>query len=97
MSEVIQKVPILGDIPIIDILFKRKETNLSHSVLTIFITPQVMREDNPVPEWPTVNPENHKCVPIMAERKKPKGKQKATKGSNVHRALDDVLFELEGK
>ena len=93
MSKVIQKVPILGDIPIINGLFKRVETDMSHSVLTIFITPRVMREDNPAPEWPIVSPENHKCVPIMAKR--PSSKRKAKmKDSDVQQALDNVLSEL---
>ena len=65
MSTSITKVPILGDIPIISGLFRREETDIRHSVLTIFITPQVMKPDNPVPEWPKVNAEDHKLVPIM--------------------------------
>ena len=65
MSTSVTKVPILGDIPLISGLFRREEKDIKHSVLTIFITPQVMTPDNPVPDWPILNPEDHKLVPIM--------------------------------
>jgi Tol biopolymer transport system component len=65
MSSSITKVPILGDIPIISPLFRHEEKDVRHSVLTIFITPQVMTPDNPVPDWPILNPEDHELVPIM--------------------------------
>jgi Flp pilus assembly secretin CpaC len=66
MSSSTTKVPILGDLPLISPLFKREEKEVRNTVLTIFITPQVMSPDNPVPEWPQVNPEDHRLVPIMS-------------------------------
>ena len=65
MTRTTTKVPILGDIPIIDMLFKKEESENRQSVLTIFITPQVLRSDNPSPAWPQLNSEDHKLVPIM--------------------------------
>jgi type II secretory pathway component GspD/PulD (secretin) len=65
MTKVTTKVPILGDIPILDMLFKKEESESRNSVLTIFITPQILRPDNPTPDWPQINPEDHKLVPIM--------------------------------
>jgi hypothetical protein len=65
MSSSVTKVPILGDLPIISPLFKHEEKDVRHSVLTIFITPQVMTPDNPTPEWRKLNPKLHKLVPIM--------------------------------
>ena len=65
MSSSVTKVPILGDIPLISGLFRREEMDIRHSVLTIFITPQVMKPDNPTPEWLKLNPKAHKLVPIM--------------------------------
>jgi Flp pilus assembly secretin CpaC len=65
MSGSTTKVSILGDLPLISPLFRREEKEVRNTVLTIFITPQVMRPDNPVPEWPQVNPEDHRLVPIM--------------------------------
>ncbi|MHC4336615.1 MAG: hypothetical protein ACYSTG_01520, partial [Planctomycetota bacterium] len=65
MSSSTTKVPILGDIPLISPLFKHEEVDIRHSVLTIFITPQVMKPDNPTPEWRKLNPKAHKLVPIM--------------------------------
>ena len=67
MANITTKVPILGDIPILDMLFKKEESQVRHSVLTIFITPQILRSDNPTPDWPQINPEDHKLVPIMPD------------------------------
>lgn len=43
VQEVITKVPILGDIPILGWLFKRKETVEKKTNLLIFITPRIIR------------------------------------------------------
>jgi type II secretory pathway component GspD/PulD (secretin) len=67
MAKVTTKVPILGDIPILDMLFKKEESEIRNSVLTIFITPQILRSENPTPDWPQLNPEDHKLVPIMPD------------------------------
>jgi Tol biopolymer transport system component len=67
MSSSTTKVPILGDLPLLGGLFKREEEAVSNTVLTIFITPQVMRPDNPVPEWLQLNPEDYELVPIIDE------------------------------
>jgi len=68
------KVPILCDIPLVGLLFTKEETSVRHSVLTILITPRVLTADNPIPEWPQVNIEDHDLTPIMDET--PKTKQK---------------------
>jgi hypothetical protein len=52
------KVPVLGDLPLLGPLFKREEKAVRDTVLTIFITPRIMRPDNPVPERPQLNPED---------------------------------------
>jgi Flp pilus assembly secretin CpaC len=43
-SETINKVPFLGDIPILGWLFKSKSTTLEKSNLLLFITPHIMRQ-----------------------------------------------------
>jgi general secretion pathway protein D len=43
-SEVISKVPILGDIPLLGWLFKSKRTESRKTNLLIFITPQIIRQ-----------------------------------------------------
>jgi len=68
------KVPVLGDIPLLGLLFKKEETEIRHSVLTILITPRVMTADNLIPEWPQVNIKDHDLVPIVEET--PKTRQK---------------------
>jgi len=65
MSNTISKVPILGDLPILGGLFKHEETEIKNSVLTIFITPHALRSGEAVPQWPQLNSEKHKIVPIM--------------------------------
>jgi type II secretory pathway component GspD/PulD (secretin) len=85
ISSSVTKVPILGDIPIISPLFKHEEKDIRHSVLTIFITPQVMTPDNPTPEWRKLNPEAHKFVPIMDTTPISEGKAEDT---DVQRVVD---------
>lgn len=41
-SDIIRKVPILGDIPVLRLLFKSKERTKTNSELLVFITPIVM-------------------------------------------------------
>ncbi len=65
ISNTVAKVPCLGDIPFLGRLFRHDETATKHSVLTIFITPHVLRRGEPVPEWPELNGEGHTLVPIM--------------------------------
>jgi type II secretory pathway component GspD/PulD (secretin) len=67
MTSSMTKVPILGDIPLLGGLFKHEETEVRNTVLTIFITPQILTADNPVPDWPKLNGEDHEIVPIMDE------------------------------
>lgn len=43
-NEVITKVPLLGDIPVINVLFKHKSTTINHNDLMIFITPTIVSE-----------------------------------------------------
>jgi Flp pilus assembly secretin CpaC/Tol biopolymer transport system component len=65
MTSSVTKVPILGDLPLISPLFKHEESQVSNTVLTIFITPQILTDENPVPDWPQLNGEDHQIVPIM--------------------------------
>ncbi len=51
-SETINKIPILGSIPLIGRLFRNKSTNLNRSELVIFITPHVFYGDeNDYSKW----------------------------------------------
>jgi len=65
MTNTTSKVPILGDLPILGGLFKHEETETKNSVLTIFITPHVLTSGEDVPQWPQLNSEKHKLIPIM--------------------------------
>lgn len=59
------KVPILGSLPLVGRLFRHEEQEVRHSVLTIFITPQIMNGHNLTPAWPLLDPNEHQIVPIM--------------------------------
>ncbi len=74
MSSTISKVPILGDLPILGALFKHEEKDIKNSVLTIFITPHVLNSNESVPDWPQLDSEEYKLVPIMED--KPEDKKK---------------------
>jgi len=63
MVKTVSKVPLLGDLPILGWLFKHEQENIKHSVLTLFITPHVLREGQPVPPWPEVDLENGHRIP----------------------------------
>lgn len=67
VSSSVTKVPILGDIPLLGLLFRHEEKDVRNTVLTIFITPQVLKGDNLVPPWPKIDPNDHRLVPIMVE------------------------------
>ena len=62
------KVPILGDLPLIGWLFRHEEQEVRHSVLTIFITPQIMNGAGLAPAWPQLDPNEHQIVPIMEHK-----------------------------
>ena len=61
------RVPVLGSIPVIKPLFTRNKNDTRHSVLTIFITPQVLKPGSPPPVWSQLDEADHKIVPIMKE------------------------------
>ena len=65
MGNTVTKVPFLGDLPVLGVLFKHEEEVVKNSVLTIFITPHILQPESPAPEWPQLNPEDHKIIPIM--------------------------------
>jgi len=65
MSHSETKIPLLADLPLLGGLFKSESDEVRHSVLTIFITPQVMNGHDLQPDWPTLDPDDHPMVPIM--------------------------------
>jgi Tol biopolymer transport system component len=73
------------DLPLLGALFRKEEKMVRNTVLTIFITPQVMKPDNATPAWPKLNPEAHKLVPIMDTA--PATERKA-EDTNVQQLID---------
>jgi len=63
-SESTTKVPLLGDLPIIGGLFRNAQKEIKNSVLTIFVTPHLLKPNGGhVPEWPTIDGEKYKLLP----------------------------------
>jgi len=63
MVQTVSKVPLLGDLPILGWLFKQEQKEVKQSVLTLFITPHLLREGQPAPPWPEVDLENGHRIP----------------------------------
>jgi pilus assembly protein CpaC len=58
-AEVIDKLPVLGDIPILGWLFKSRQFRLRQTELVVLVTPYIVSGESPVPELPQFN-ENFK-------------------------------------
>jgi len=95
MASSVTKVPILGDLPLIGPLFRHEEKDVTNSVLTIFITPQVLNTDNLVPEWPQLNPDDHSFVPIMKKNIKGDQKNIGSDDANLQKSLLTMLENME--
>ena len=56
-GKIVQKIPLLGDLPILGYLFRHEKTNLANSELLIFMTPYVIDDvtlkNIPLDEMPT--------------------------------------------
>lgn len=70
-NKTITKVPLLGDLPLLGGLFRNEEEQVKNSVLTIFITPQLLKPDEVEHEWIQLDPNDHKIVPIMKNKLSP--------------------------
>ncbi len=49
-TESVDKIPILGDVPLLGLLFQRKQTTSQKTELLIFLTPQVAMKDDKLKE-----------------------------------------------
>jgi len=65
------KVPLLGDLPILGRLFRKNKKETRNGVLTLFITPHLLQEDQAAPQWPQLDPREHTLKPIMPDSKMP--------------------------
>jgi general secretion pathway protein D len=61
-GEVVTKIPILGDIPLIGNLFKHKTTNNAKTELLIFLTPHIIKAPSELAAM-SVTEKNHMLVP----------------------------------
>jgi pilus assembly protein CpaC len=51
-AETIDKIPVLGDIPILGWLFKSRQFRLRQTELVVLVTPYIVSGESPVPELP---------------------------------------------
>ena len=83
-SEVINKIPILGDIPILGWLFKSRSAQVEKSNLMLFITPRIMRQ-----------PENVRMVLDRKLKERDEFIERAFGGEDFHReARNKLIREL---
>ena len=50
ITETIKKVPLVGDIPIIGLLFRHSTTVISNTELLVFVSPHIYTEEDVIPE-----------------------------------------------
>ncbi|MBC7398223.1 MAG: type II secretion system secretin GspD [Bdellovibrionales bacterium] len=83
-SEVINKVPILGDIPILGWLFKSRSAEIAKTNLMLFITPKIMRQ-----------PEHVRMVLDQKLKERDEFVEKAFGGEDTHRdARNKIIRSL---
>jgi general secretion pathway protein D len=85
VQEVITKVPLLGDIPFLGWLFKRKETVEKKTNLLIFITPRIIRSADDLAQ---VTQQNHMA---MNQFSKNEMKGALEKNSYAKQTMDELL------
>jgi type II secretory pathway component GspD/PulD (secretin) len=50
LTKQVSQVPILGDIPLIGLLFRYTNTVVDNTELIIFLSPHIYKDDEPIPE-----------------------------------------------
>ncbi len=80
-SEVINKVPLLGDIPILGWLFKSRSTSMEKTNLMLFITPRIMRQ-----------PEAVRAVLDQKLKERDEFVEKAFGGEDEHREVRNKII-----
>ena len=80
-SEVINKIPLLGDIPILGWLFKSRSTSIEKTNLMLFITPRIMRQ-----------PEEVRMVLDRKLKERDEFVEKAFGGEDDHRAERNAII-----
>jgi general secretion pathway protein D len=80
-SEVINKVPLLGDIPILGWLFKSRSSEVTKNNLMLFITPKIMRQ-----------PENVRMVLDRKLKERDEFVERALGGDDQHREVRNNII-----
>lgn len=65
MVQTVIKTPILGDLPLVGFLFQKQQRDVTNSVLTLFITPRILKEGQPDPQWPEMTENQLQMQTIM--------------------------------
>jgi type II secretory pathway component GspD/PulD (secretin) len=66
--ETVNKIPVLGDIPVVGRLFSWKETTLDKTDLIIFITPEIVKDQSEVVEKPAEREGRERGLVKVGER-----------------------------
>ncbi len=66
-SETVNKIPLLGDIPLLGNLFRYKATNKEQTEFVIVITPYLLSGEYASPETGAAVPEKEASAPVSVE------------------------------
>lgn len=102
------KVPVLGDIPILGSLFRSKEIRQNRSELLVLVTPYVVQPSDEAPELPTGEPEDWQWEKHMEDEHTPpdeegklnriENEEAATGGDDdTMMSEDDAMMDGEGE
>ncbi len=87
-----RRLPILGDIPLLGLPFKRTETQRKSTEIIVFITPRILDENDPQPLRPTIVQEREQ-LPISPRERTfmETGNQKIIRERAITETIENVL------
>lgn len=89
------KVPVLGDIPILGSLFRSKEIRQNRSELLVLVTPYIVQPSDEAPEIPTGEPEDWQWEKHMETEHTPPDEEGRMNQLENEQARDDADGEGE--
>lgn len=64
----VDKIPVLGDIPILGLFFRRRETSQTRTELLVIVTPRIVEPSNTQPVLPTGEPDAWGLTPLLPQQ-----------------------------
>ena len=87
-----RRLPILGDIPLLNLPFKRTETNRDNTEVIVFVTPRLLDENEPQPMQPTIV-EDREQIPLSQTEKRywETSHQKTIRDRAITETIENIL------